>query len=144
MNEKYKEYLKDLPPELQEKAKDIKTQEELLEFLSDNDVELPEDALEAVSGGSGCDSGECEHKSVSEQESFDALNVEINRWGYFRRVYRPFFFLSMYQFRRSDGNYHYYDISRETYDQSRARKKAEEGRDDVYRFAYAMKAKGRC
>ena len=51
MNEKYKEYLKDLPPELQEKAKDIKTQEELLEFLSDNDVELPEDALDAVSGG---------------------------------------------------------------------------------------------
>ena len=51
MNEKYSEYLKDLPPELQEKAKDIKTNEELLEFLSDNDVELPEDALEAVSGG---------------------------------------------------------------------------------------------
>ena len=51
MNEKFSEYLKDLPPELQEKAKDLKTQEELLEFLSDNDVELPEDALEAVSGG---------------------------------------------------------------------------------------------
>ena len=54
MNEKYKDYLKDLSPELQEKAKDIKTQEELLEFLSDNDVELPEDVLDAVSGGSGC------------------------------------------------------------------------------------------
>ena len=54
MNEKYSEYLKDLPPELQEKAKDIKTQEELMEFLSDNDIELPEDALDAVSGGSGC------------------------------------------------------------------------------------------
>ena len=51
MNEKFSEYLKDLPPELQEKAKDIKTQEELNEFLSDNDIELPEDALEAVSGG---------------------------------------------------------------------------------------------
>ena len=54
MNEKYKDYLKDLPPELQEKAKDIKTNEELMEFLSDNDVELPEDVLEAVSGGGGC------------------------------------------------------------------------------------------
>ena len=51
MNEKYSEYLKDLPPELQEKAKDIKTQEELMEFLSENDIELPEDALENVSGG---------------------------------------------------------------------------------------------
>ena len=51
MNEKFSEYLKDLPPELQEKAKDIKTNEELMEFLSDNDVEIPEDALENVSGG---------------------------------------------------------------------------------------------
>ena len=51
MNEKYSEYLKDLPPELQEKAKNIKTRGELNEFLSDNDVELPEEALENVSGG---------------------------------------------------------------------------------------------
>ena len=53
MNEKYREYIKDLSPELQEKAKGIKTQEELNEFLSENDIELPEDALEAVSGGCG-------------------------------------------------------------------------------------------
>ena len=55
MNEKFSEYLKDLPPELQEKAKDIKTNEELMEFLSDNDIELPEDALAAVAGGDGCE-----------------------------------------------------------------------------------------
>ena len=54
MNEKYSEYLKDLPPELQEKAKNIKTRDELNEFLSDNDIELPENVLEAVSGGEGC------------------------------------------------------------------------------------------
>ena len=59
MNEKYKEYLKDLPPELQEKAKDIKTQEELTAFLSENDVELPEDVLEAVSGGGVCENDDC-------------------------------------------------------------------------------------
>ena len=51
MNEQFAQYLKDLPPELQEKAKDIETMEELNEFLAENDVELPEDALEAVSGG---------------------------------------------------------------------------------------------
>ena len=51
MNEKIEMYLKDLSPELREKAKDVKTMEELVEFLSDNDVELPEDALESVSGG---------------------------------------------------------------------------------------------
>ena len=144
MNEKYNEYLKDLPPELQEKAKNIKTREELLEFLSDNDVELPEDALDAVAGGSGCGSDKCEHESVSEQESFEGQNVEINRWGFFRRVYCPFCGSTMYQFRRGDGaNYDYFDISRETYDQSRARVKAEEGKAAVYHFAYAMKAKGR-
>ena len=77
MNEKYKDYLKDLSPELQEKAKDIKTQEELLEFLSDNDIELPEDALDAVSGGNGCSNSEgnsgaapCTHQSVFELEGF--------------------------------------------------------------------------
>ena len=51
MNERVNALLNGLSPELQEKAKDIKTQEELLEFLSENDIELPDEALEAVSGG---------------------------------------------------------------------------------------------
>ena len=54
MNGSIEKYLSDLPPELREKAKGIKSREELNEFLSDNDVELPEDVLEAVSGGEGC------------------------------------------------------------------------------------------
>ena len=53
MNEKINAFLNELPEELREKAKTIKTQEELMEFLSDNDVELPEDALDAVAGGCG-------------------------------------------------------------------------------------------
>ena len=53
MYEKINAFLKGLPPELQEKAKGIKTQEELNDFLSENDIELPEDALEAVAGGCG-------------------------------------------------------------------------------------------
>ena len=51
MNEKINALLSGLSPELQEKAKDIKTREELTAFLSENDIELPEDALGAVSGG---------------------------------------------------------------------------------------------
>ena len=51
MNEKVNALLNGLSPELQERAKGIKTQEELTEFLSDNDIELPEEALESVSGG---------------------------------------------------------------------------------------------
>ena len=51
MNEKFEKYIKDLSPELQEKARECKTTEELNEFLAENDIELPEDALEMVSGG---------------------------------------------------------------------------------------------
>ncbi|MBO6141312.1 MAG: hypothetical protein J6O40_05895 [Ruminococcus sp.] len=53
MNENFEKYIKDLSPELQQKARECKTTEELIEFLADNDLELPEDALEAVAGGCG-------------------------------------------------------------------------------------------
>ena len=54
MNEKFNDCIKELSPELQEKAKGIKTMEELNDFLAENDIELPEDVLEAVSGGTLC------------------------------------------------------------------------------------------
>ena len=47
----FEEYIKDLSPELQEKAKDCKSKEELMELVADNDIEISEDALEAVAGG---------------------------------------------------------------------------------------------
>ena len=53
MNEKLEKYIKNLSPELQEKANGIKTEEELNAFLADNDLELPEEALEYIAGG-GC------------------------------------------------------------------------------------------
>ena len=83
MNEKFSEYLKDLPPELQEKAKDIKTQEELLEFLSDNDVEIPEDALDAVAGGSSCD-GTCAHTNTYQVNDEFYGRMRDDTPGYFR------------------------------------------------------------
>ena len=54
MNEKFNDCIKELSPELQEKAKGIKSNEELNDFLAENDIELPEDVLESVSGGEGC------------------------------------------------------------------------------------------
>lgn len=45
----------DLSPELADKARACKTSSELLKFAAENDVELPDDALEAVAGG-GCGS----------------------------------------------------------------------------------------
>ncbi|MBO6141315.1 MAG: hypothetical protein J6O40_05910 [Ruminococcus sp.] len=53
MNEKFEKYLKDLSPELQEKARECKTKEELNAFIAENEIELPEEALEMVAGG-GC------------------------------------------------------------------------------------------
>ncbi|MCR5142924.1 MAG: hypothetical protein K6C68_10445 [Ruminococcus sp.] len=53
MNENFEKYIKDLPPELREKASECKTIEELNEFVAENDIELPEEALELVSGGCG-------------------------------------------------------------------------------------------
>ena len=142
MNEKFKDYLKDLPPELQEKAKDIKTREELTAFLSDNDVELPEDALEAVSGG--CDSEVCKHEYADAQETFEGHNVENHRWGYFRRAYCDSCNSTVYQFRQGQGLYStFYEISKETYDKSKQGKLAAESKAAVDTFAFGMKIKGR-
>ena len=52
----FEEYIKDLSPELQEKARQCKTKEELNALLAENEVELSEDALSAVAGG--CSSSE--------------------------------------------------------------------------------------
>ena len=56
MNAEFEKYIEGLSPELQEKARACKTREELNEFIAENDLELPEDALEMVSGGCGTSS----------------------------------------------------------------------------------------
>ena len=47
------EYIKDLAPELQEKARACTNIEDLLKLARENKVPLPDDALEAVAGGKG-------------------------------------------------------------------------------------------
>ena len=56
MNFDYKKYLEDLTPEQQEKVRECKTKEELMELLAEEDIEIPMDALENVAGG--CDTTE--------------------------------------------------------------------------------------
>ena len=63
------EYIKDLSPELQEKARACKTKDELLELAADEDMEIPEDALEMVAGGK-CGGHECNVDSVIETYKF--------------------------------------------------------------------------
>ncbi|MBQ6676245.1 MAG: hypothetical protein IJM75_08945 [Ruminococcus sp.] len=51
MNANFEKYIEGLSPELQEKARACKTKEELNAFIAENNLELPEEALEMVSGG---------------------------------------------------------------------------------------------
>ena len=51
MNESFEKYIKDLSPELQEKARACKTKNELLQLVADEDLEMPMDAIEGVAGG---------------------------------------------------------------------------------------------
>ena len=53
------EYIKDLSPELQEKARACKTKDELLQLAADEDMEVPMDALEGVAGGCGDEQLSC-------------------------------------------------------------------------------------
>ena len=47
----FEEYIKDLSPELQEKARQCKTKDELMQLVAEEDIEIPMDALEGVAGG---------------------------------------------------------------------------------------------
>ena len=47
-------FIKGLSPELQEKARTCRSTDELLKLADDNNVELPQEALGAVSGGAAC------------------------------------------------------------------------------------------
>ena len=74
--EELEKYIGDLSSELQEKARQCKTKEELNALLAENDVELSEDALQAVAGGCGtapkCDKcgSKKEWKSLREWEGW--------------------------------------------------------------------------
>lgn len=51
MKQELEKYIGELSPEMQEKARQCRTMKELNAMLAENDVELSEDALQAVAGG---------------------------------------------------------------------------------------------
>ena len=53
MAEKFdiEEYIKNLSPELQEKARECSTPDELLQLAAEEDIEIPMETLESVAGG---------------------------------------------------------------------------------------------
>ncbi|MBR1751182.1 MAG: hypothetical protein IJ740_09955 [Ruminococcus sp.] len=72
MNEKLEKYISELPAELQEKARQCKDIGELSQLVAENDIELPDDALEMVAGGFGnpCDSDKPEPNARKIEENF--------------------------------------------------------------------------
>ncbi len=52
-------YIKDLPPELQEKARTCGSVEELLALAKEAKVPIPDEALAAVAGGDDIDGAAC-------------------------------------------------------------------------------------
>ncbi len=45
------EYIKDLSPELQEKARACRSVDELMRLAEENDIPVPDSAVEAIAGG---------------------------------------------------------------------------------------------
>ena len=84
------EYIKDLTPEQQEKAKACKTKEELLQLAAEEDVEIPMEALENVAGG--CATYEYYCKSCgstnidNDYDSYDLRCYHCNSYNIGKRV----------------------------------------------------------
>ena len=77
MNEKLEKYISELSPELQEKARACKDMQELNVLLAENDVELSEDALEAVAGG-----------CLSRERAYHTeCGDELSSWGFPEKSY---------------------------------------------------------
>ena len=53
------DYIKDLTPELQEKARACSSLEELLALAKEAEVPVPDEALQAIAGGADLDVGSC-------------------------------------------------------------------------------------
>ena len=67
-------YINELPANIRNKFKDCKTAEEILETADANDLELPEDALDMISGGWFCPSSGSTNKIVCECKSENVVS----------------------------------------------------------------------
>ena len=90
MNENFEKYIEGLSPEMQEKARQCKTKEELNAFIAENDLELPEDALEMVSGGCGtstpptpdkCNKCNAKVTQCTSDDIMDCIIYDQKRWN---------------------------------------------------------------
>lgn len=76
------EYIKDLSPELQEKAKECKSVKELLSLADENNVELPTDVLATVFGGTAFTAGTPEFNyHINHPDSCFYCRIKAKRTG---------------------------------------------------------------
>ena len=75
--EELEKYIGELSPEMQEKARQCQTMEELNALLAENDVELSDDALQAVAGGCGSADTHTTHEFSFEEGTFSTAY----QWG---------------------------------------------------------------
>ena len=59
------DYIKDLAPELQEKARACASVEELAALAKEAEIPLPDEALEAIAGGVETEVGKCRPKKAN-------------------------------------------------------------------------------
>ena len=77
------EYIKDLSPELQEKARACKDAGELMELAGKNKIPLPDEALEAAAGGKDSSDDVCpagdgkEHHRLKFDRSYGTMDGMI-------------------------------------------------------------------
>ena len=76
------DYIKDLSPEVQEKARACKSFDELLDLAEEQGIPVPDDKLEAVAGGKKRKPKNCGELKCPKcgGESFDKVKEEY--WGY--------------------------------------------------------------
>ena len=76
------DYIKDLSPELQEKARACGSVEELLALAKEAKVPLPDEALAAIAGGDDQDVGSCRHQDCPKCGSKDTVDdgTDLRYW----------------------------------------------------------------
>ena len=88
-NEHFERYIGELSPELQEKARQCKNMQELNALIAENDVELSDDALEAVSGGCS-QSSNCYDQGDLTTAKCPACGCQLYYWDMVKESFRGY------------------------------------------------------
>ena len=74
-------YIKNMPPELQEKARACGSAQELLALAKEAEIPVPDEALEAIAGGDDSDSENCKDICCPKCGSKDFKKIGEYQYG---------------------------------------------------------------